>query len=263
MKTFFYKNEKEANDLSQKMSAVFQTHPALSTMECRLPDEIISKLNKYIDSQRPSAKSHAPNLVGQINADKDSAQLAMDLKQDCPESLAAILELFGTYYMQAMGVTECNVECDDMWTVHSYAGDYNPTHNHFVKTTMGLSCILYLKLSDEMEKVEVSVADNDWDGNTFNPNLVNATGATDGHTFFEWGVHGTQDVEMMRYSTEMYTKPEVGKLLIFPHWLRHSVSPFKGNGERRTLSANFNVHTNQKIHQQLFQQSVIGDVESK
>ena len=37
-------------------------------------------------------------------------------------------------------------------------------------------------------------------------------------------------------------KPEVGKMLIFPKWLNHQVYPFFGEGERRTLSANFNVH---------------------
>ena len=29
--------------------------------------------------------------------------------------------------------------------------------------------------------------------------------------------------------------------LMFPNWLKHSVSPFYGEGERRTLSANFRV----------------------
>ena len=34
-------------------------------------------------------------------------------------------------------------------------------------------------------------------------------------------------------------KPEVGKIVIFPKWLNHQVYPFFGEGERRTLSANF------------------------
>ena len=39
----------------------------------------------------------------------------------------------------------------------------------------------------------------------------------------------------------MYIKPEVGRLIIFPNWLKHSVMPFFGDGERRTLSANANI----------------------
>ena len=37
-------------------------------------------------------------------------------------------------------------------------------------------------------------------------------------------------------------KPEVGKIYIFPKWVNHQVYPFFGEGERRTLSANFNVY---------------------
>ena len=35
-----------------------------------------------------------------------------------------------------------------------------------------------------------------------------------------------------------YVVPEEGKFLIFPSWLKHSVAPFYGEGERRTLFAN-------------------------
>ena len=41
--------------------------------------------------------------------------------------------------------------------------------------------------------------------------------------------------------TEQFVIPEEGKFLIFPSWLKHSVGPFYGEGERRTLSANFRV----------------------
>ena len=36
-------------------------------------------------------------------------------------------------------------------------------------------------------------------------------------------------------------KPEVGKFFMFPSWLQHSVYPFEGEGERRTVAANLNV----------------------
>ena len=35
-------------------------------------------------------------------------------------------------------------------------------------------------------------------------------------------------------------KPEVGKLLVFPSWLKHFVYPFQCDGERRSMS--FNAH---------------------
>ena len=33
-------------------------------------------------------------------------------------------------------------------------------------------------------------------------------------------------------------RPEVGKMLIFPSWLKHSVYPFDVDGERRSMSFN-------------------------
>ena len=33
-------------------------------------------------------------------------------------------------------------------------------------------------------------------------------------------------------------KPEVGKMLVFPSWLKHSVFPFYVDGERRSMSFN-------------------------
>ena len=33
-------------------------------------------------------------------------------------------------------------------------------------------------------------------------------------------------------------RPEVGKMIIFPSWLKHSVYPFDADGERRSMSFN-------------------------
>jgi len=39
-------------------------------------------------------------------------------------------------------------------------------------------------------------------------------------------------------SDTLMCKPEVGKMFLFPSWLRHSVYPFYCEGERRSLSFN-------------------------
>ena len=46
----------------------------------------------------------------------------------------------------------------------------------------------------------------------------------------------------LKHEEQEYIKPVVGKLIIFPHWLNHQVMPFFSEGERRTLSCNFNVY---------------------
>ena len=45
----------------------------------------------------------------------------------------------------------------------------------------------------------------------------------------------------MRSQTEDYVKPIVGVMLVFPNWLKHQVTPFFGDGERRSMAMNWNV----------------------
>ena len=66
-------------------------------------------------------------------------------------------------------------------------------------------------------------------------------GATDGCTYFCWGTNTGADHLVLKPKTDRYVVPKEGKFLIFPSWLNHSVAPFYGPGERRTLSANFRV----------------------
>jgi hypothetical protein len=104
---------------------------------------------------------------------------------------------------------------------------------------MGLSCILYLKVPPQIEKL----------GNPAEhfEGLNESSGAVDGFTYLTWGVNGMRDINILRPITEEYVKPEVGTMLMFPAWLRHGVMPFFGEGERRTFSCNMNVSPTEKL----------------
>ena len=55
-------------------------------------------------------------------------------------------------------------------------------------------------------------------------------------------VHGTRQF----LSTPLITKkPELGKIFVFPNYLMHSVNPFYGEGERRSMS--FNAYINDDV----------------
>ena len=43
---------------------------------------------------------------------------------------------------------------------------------------------------------------------------------------------------MVLSGSQMFVKPTVGKFYVFPHYLMHLVYPFKGTGERRSISFN-------------------------
>ena len=129
----------------------------------------------------------------------------------------------------------------EAWTVHSYAGDYNPLHDHGCRTEAGLSMILYLKVPECIQK---QPDPSELGGGV---NINHASGVVDGYTYFNWGQNVMRDVVALRPVTEEYVKPEKGTLIIFPNWLRHSVNPFFGEGERRTFSANVNLFNNQNF----------------
>jgi hypothetical protein len=218
--------------MSEQVTLKIHSRPALHFLEARLPSDLIDTVNRYIDSIRAGAKDYSADLVGQIKRDKRSAQLEMDLTQRTPGVLATVITEIATQYVLYHGM-QGRVRANDMWSVHSYEGDYNPMHDHGSNTNLGLSSILYLMVPP------VIAAKPALEGRS--PELTMASGNCDGFTQLIWGANSQKDLSLLRHPTDEYVKPEVGKLLIFPNWLLHRVEPFYGEGERRTLSCNMDV----------------------
>ena len=145
-----------------------------------------------------------------------------------------MLDSFATALLQQGYKREGKADAVECWTVHSYAGDYNPFHSHGTATPAGLSCILYLKVPDCI-KEKPTPNNSDW-------NINHASGDCDGFTQLIYNTSTSYDVYSLHASGQEMIKPEVGKIYIFPKWVNHQVYPFFGEGERRTLSANFNVY---------------------
>jgi hypothetical protein len=207
--------------------------PALYLMEAHLPAPLVKMINDHIDGVRDSAADHSRLLVGQIRQNACSAQLKLDLRHKAPAALAAVIAEIGSQYVAQQGY-HAVVTAHDLWSVHSYAGDYNPLHDHGGHTPLGLSSILYLK-------VPPSIAEKPVVQHGGSPKLNLASGNCDGFTHFIWGGNGMRDLSLLRPPTQQYIKPEVGLLIVFPNWLLHQVEPFFGEGERRSLSCNMDV----------------------
>jgi len=214
---------------------------AVNIMRIQIPDDVISEINEHIDNTIiPANKDYSKGLVGQISHDKRSAQLHFPHNDSgVGEQFAGVIKRLGSEYIDRVVGIRSEIEMQSMWTVHSYEGDYNPVHDHGTKTPMGLSCILYLKVPPQIEKL----------GNPAEhfEGLNSSSGAVDGFTYLTWGVNGMRDINILRPITEEYVKPEVGTMLMFPAWLRHGVMPFFGEGERRSFSCNMNVTPNEKL----------------
>ncbi|MEE8439443.1 MAG: putative 2OG-Fe(II) oxygenase [Micropepsaceae bacterium] len=218
---------------TEQITCSIITKPAVSYIEARLPPDLIGLVNTYIDEIRARADDYAGELVGQIKQNPSSAQLKLNLGDQTPRTMAQVISQVGKQYVDTLGVT-AKVTPNDMWTIHSYAGDYNPMHDHGANTFVGLSSIVYLKVPEAIAEKE-----NIESGGT--PKLTHSSGACDGFTQFVWGTHGVSDLSLLRPPTQQFIKPEVGKLMVFPNWLLHSVQPFFGSGERRTLSCNMDI----------------------
>jgi len=137
---------------SQQIACRIISKPALHFMEARLPLDLIDAVNAYIDGVRDRAEDYAYELVGQIRQNPRSAQLKLNLADQIPSSLAQIITQVGKQYIDSFHL-QAEVLANDMWTIHSYAGDYNPMHDHGANTFIGLSSIVYLMVPDVIAKM--------------------------------------------------------------------------------------------------------------
>jgi len=234
-------SEEPAGSNAGGMAISMRPKLAVHIMRVEFPMEVIDELNAHIDAESSNWPGASDGLVGQINRDERSAQITFPHEGDvCGEQFSSVLLRLGKEYMKhTIGDIECETDMQTMWTIHSYEGDYNPVHDHGTRTSMGLSCILYLKVPPQIEALDNP--SEEFQG------LNNASGAVDGFTYLCWGTNGMRDINMLRPITEEYVKPEAGTLIMFPAWLRHGVMPFFGEGERRTFSANINVTPAERI----------------
>lgn len=181
--------------------------------------EVLSPFGPMIGRTRVS-----PDLLSRINAFADRHTAAGASEFLVPPdiacaggdaSLVAVIEdRIRRYVLAAEGVVPTRIEIDRIWVVSQYAGTPSPVHFH----SGDLSGVLYLASpepprDDELNKTYIS-------------------GRQAGHLNFLTG--GKQ-----RFArTLLSVPPEVGVLYTFPAWLLHGVEPFRGSGERRSLSFN-------------------------
>ena len=242
-----------------RVMASMKTKMALHMLRVELPMDVIDEINSHIDETISQDSTTLKNidasngLVGQISQNKKSAQLKFDLDDEVGKLVKGQLDLYGKSYVKKGFGADVTADAFEAWTVHSYSGDYNPLHSHGVRTEAGLSCILYLKVPECIEKI----SDPSEDVLILNQ----SSGNIDGFTYFTWGDGDVKDVNRFRPITEEYVKPEVGTMLIFPNWLRHAVMPFFGEGERRTFSANLNIFDN-SMFEKMSEEDKINHIQS-
>ena len=208
--------------------------PAVLMLQHNLSEEVVATLNKYLDTLRQDKQrvSAADSLVGQIH---QGEQLTMDHDDERLASFIRVIESLATAYLRhfveqtGSSLRAKKISMDKLWSVHSYEGDYNPIHDHLTTAPMGISFTTWTMVPDQIMKRDDKQVD-----------LYESSGAIDGFINFTYGLNQTADPERLRPSQSRYIMPEPGKLLLFPSWMQHTVYPFFGEGERRTVAGNLN-----------------------
>ena len=224
------------DDINYKMMPL----PAVLLMEVDFPKAMVNTLNKYLDNllKKKDRKTASDTLVGQIHGGE---QLSMDHTcEELDEVNVALCSIAAKYVSDFLGFTgqtmagNRQVEIDHLWSVHSYAGDYNPIHDHGTHTVMGVSCTTWTKVPEQISNKPSPHAEQF--------TYTNSSGNVDGFLEFIYGQNAVSDAEKLKPTQAAMMKPEVGKIYYFTSWLQHTVYPFRGEGERRTVAANFNCY---------------------
>ena len=205
-------------------------------LERQVPDRFIEIVNKVGDEvlgdEATSAEwDFSENLVGKVSkevqiplTDKEERKYTLDfMKESCLLYLQRMIEKNRSYEWNKMtGIGTPinlhpsieNIHLAQCWMVSQYKNEYNPWHKH----SGNFSAVMYLKIPEGM---------NDFIDKEYNDHYP-----ASGLIQFMYG-----EAQDFRSDTLM-CKPEVGKMFLFPSWLRHSVYPFYCEGERRSLSFN-------------------------
>tara|TARA_R100000479_G_scaffold103194_1_gene51487 strand:- start:4 stop:717 length:714 start_codon:yes stop_codon:yes gene_type:complete len=220
--------------MSDQIEYELYTLPAALMLQHRLPDQVVTTLNDYLDTLRQdkSRESAGNTLVGQIH---QGEQLKMDYEDVLLTPFVRIVESLAAAYLRHFveqtksPLRAKKISMDKLWSVHSFEGDYNPIHDHLTATPMGISFTTWTMVPEQIMQSSNERVD-----------LYNSSGAIDGYINFVYGLNQVSDPERLRPSQSRYIMPEPGKLLLFPSWMQHTVYPFFGEGERRTVAGNLN-----------------------
>ena len=220
----------EPQEISYDMNVTLRKPFGPCVMQAQLPVPIYKEMIKVTDEILADKKrvNWGPNLAGQI---KEEPHISNELLIE--KDLFGFFNVLTQRYIQeanalhgSSGLAEIirrnpeqnvvlNTNITSMWIVNQFENEYNPVHHHTNATVSG---VMYLNVP-KFEKRDI-YGKKDLDGN------------------IEFVYHATTEDQ---YSLEQgcYSiSPIEGDIFLFPSHLLHTVYPFLGKGERRSVSFN-------------------------
>lgn len=192
-----------------KLNIIRPFGPAIGSTT--IPQVLIEKINNFVDEVIKDEKKSKKLDYGQRLAGEVTQEIFLPNEFLQDELLNFFARISKAYIENLTNkkVTKFNlIKC---WVVRQFEGEYNPTHWH----SGHISAAGYLKLPENF-------------GSTKQKKNSNVNGKIN-------FIHGSRQFLSMPIVTQ---KPEVGKIFLFPNYIMHSVNPFYGEGERRSISFN-------------------------
>ena len=194
-----------------------------SIVKAKIPEKLLNDLNEYVDKiiedkEKAKKLDLGPKLAGDVTQE---IQLEGEFAKKIGwlQFLANITSEW-IKFETGKKITEFNVT--NSWVVRQFKNEYNPIHWH----SGHISGAGFLKVPKTLGSHLQDKGDKKYSGG--NLNLI----------------HGSN----MFLSRSMYEiKPEVGDFYFFPHYVMHTVYPFKGTEEERR-SISFNATIDERIY---------------
>ena len=191
-----------------------------SIVKVKIPEKIIKTINDHVDEVRASEKiskkvDAGKNLIGNVSQEINlSAEI---IKESGWLTFLGNATKAWIKSIVKKEITKFNV--NSSWVVSQYANEYNPVHWH----NGHISGAGFLKVPSTF-------------GETFQKDKKNFNGKLS-------LIHGQR---AFMSDAQFKITPEVGDFYIFPHYLMHTVYPFKDTDEERR-SISFNAVVDEKI----------------
>jgi len=193
----------------------------LGILKGTLTSEVLNLLLELSEKAIKEDIDYSWNLVGQFYKGKE-------VKIDLPLEIfkPAILEYIKKFFSDCLPtLNKNNLLLESSWIVSQYEGDYNPVHAHGSL----FSGIIYLKVPNQIKQKLIYVP---------GPGGPHKKDCVDGCLQF---IYGNMHQPTLQNFGPRLVVPKEGDFYIFPGYLLHTVYPFKGEGERRSLSFNVNI----------------------
>ena len=193
-------------------------HFGPSIAKTKIPKDIVNQLNSYIDKiivdeQKTNKLNMGLELAGDVTQEFKLEREFMN-KSGWLNFLANVTR---EWINSHSGEKITKFEMIESWVVRQFKNEYNPIHWHGGH----ISGAGFLKLPQTFGSHVQDKRDKNYVGGTLN------------------FIHGSKQ---FLSDSKFKVTPKVGDFYFFPHYLMHTVYPFKGTDEeRRSISFNANI----------------------